>query len=75
MKVGAHFGEQGKTEFVVWAPHLKRVSLQLLYPEERNFPLERDDHGYWRKMIPDVSEQKLYRFTLDCRLCLLSSSV
>jgi len=68
MKVGSSYMEQGQCEFVVWAPHVKQVSLQLLSPEERTIPLERDEHGYWRILERNVSEATLYHFTLDSRI-------
>jgi maltooligosyltrehalose trehalohydrolase len=65
MKIGANCIGQGKCEFVVWAPQAKLVTLELLSPEQRSLPLERDDRGYWRTTASDVSEETWYRFNLD----------
>ncbi len=65
MKIGANYHGRGECDFVVWAPHQRLVSVQVLTPEERSILLERDEHGYWRKKVHNIPEGTLYRFTLD----------
>lgn len=68
MKIGSNYLGQGRCEFVVWAPHVHQVFLQLLSPEERTIQLERDDTGYWRTITQNIREETLYRFSLDDKI-------
>ena len=48
MNVGARYLGEGKCDFVVWAPHLWKVDLQLISPKKKTMPMERDEKGYWK---------------------------
>lgn len=36
-----------RCKFTVWAPHLREVTLKIVYPQERIIPMEKDEKGYW----------------------------
>ena len=65
MRVGANYLGDGRCEFIVWAPLRQQVSVQILTPEERLLPMEKDDQGYWRLSATEVSPGSRYQFQLD----------
>ena len=65
MRIGAHYSGDGRCEFVVWAPFLKNVSLKIISPQEKIFPMEKDTRGYWRTTTEHASAQTLYLFRLE----------
>jgi maltooligosyltrehalose trehalohydrolase len=64
VKVGPQYSRDGNCEFVVWAPFLEKVELEIIAPAERIVPLAKDQSGYWRGVAPSVSEGTLYRYRL-----------
>ena len=64
MRVGAHFSGNGRCEFVVWAPFLKRVDLKTVSPQEKIIPMDKDTKGYWRT-VADVPHGTLYFYRLE----------
>jgi maltooligosyltrehalose trehalohydrolase len=64
VKIGPQYNRDGKCEFVVWAPFLEKVDLEIITPAERTVPLEKDPSGYWRGVVPSVQEGTLYRYRL-----------
>jgi maltooligosyltrehalose trehalohydrolase len=64
VKVGPQYSRDGNCEFVVWAPFLEKVELEIIAPAERIVPLEKDQSGYWRGVAPSVSEGTLYQYRL-----------
>ncbi len=64
MPLGAHYLGNGQCEFVVWAPLIQKVSLYLVAPTERLIPMERQEKGYWRVVVDDVSPETLYWYRL-----------
>ena len=65
MKIGAHYLGDGKCEFSVWAPLLKRVELKIVSPKELVVPMERGGGGYWRAVVNGVFPGALYVYRLE----------
>lgn len=65
MKIGAHLIDSKRYEFVVWAPFLKRVELKIVLPRKETIPMEKDERGYWRSIVEDVSRGTRYFYRLE----------
>ncbi len=65
MKIGADYHGLGKCEFTVWAPLLKEVSVQIVSPQKRIIPMEKDDEGYWKVTASDIELGTLYFYKLE----------
>ncbi|MEL7034325.1 MAG: malto-oligosyltrehalose trehalohydrolase [Cyanobacteria bacterium J06592_8] len=65
MRVGANYLGDGRCEFIVWAPLRQQVAVEILTPEKRLLPMEKDDQGYWRLSVTEVSPGSRYQFQLD----------
>jgi len=65
MKIGANYTGNGKCEFAVWAPFLKKMLLKIVSPEERVIPMVRDNRGYWHVTTENVPPSALYYYRLD----------
>src|SRR5690606_35506452 len=57
--------------FRVWAPKPKRLSLVLEYGGQQaiEFPMIREEKGYWSCHVPNAKAGMLYYFRLDGREC------
>ncbi len=64
-RIGAHYLEEGRCEFVVWAPLLGEVAVRLLGDGERLVPLHRAGKGYWKASVGHVRPGALYMFRLE----------
>jgi maltooligosyltrehalose trehalohydrolase len=65
MRIGAYYAENGKCDFIVWAPFLKTVALKIVSPHEKIFPMEKDTKGYWKTTVENVSIPTLYIYMLE----------
>lgn len=70
MKIGADYLGEKRCEFVVWAPLLKGVELKIISPLRADndlslIPMEKDDKGYWRKIVEGISPGVLYLYRLE----------
>ncbi|MEW6378150.1 MAG: malto-oligosyltrehalose trehalohydrolase [bacterium] len=65
MRVGAHYLGKGKSEFAVWAPFRKSVAVNIVSPEARIIPMDRDLRGYWKALVEGVPPGARYLFRLD----------
>ncbi len=72
MKIGAIFSEDGSCEFIVWAPFLEKVELEIVQSSGVRHdpfllvPMEKDKLGYWRTVVGDAHPGTLYLYRLDC---------
>ena len=65
LPIGAEIFSEG-VHFRVWAPHSKKVSVQLIAPgETKLIPLESESDGYFSGLIPEARANMLYKFQLD----------
>lgn len=55
----------GQKEFVVWAPLLKNISLEIVDPGELSVPMKKDERGYWRVLVDDVAPGSLYCYRFE----------
>ncbi|MGZ3614415.1 MAG: malto-oligosyltrehalose trehalohydrolase [Thermodesulfobacteriota bacterium] len=65
MRIGSYYLGGGRCEFTVWAPLMTKVELHIISPEDRIFPMERDEGGYWKIVADGVQPGCLYWFRLD----------
>ncbi|MFW5872825.1 MAG: malto-oligosyltrehalose trehalohydrolase, partial [bacterium] len=63
-KIGAHVIDEAKTEFVVWAPHAKEISVEIVDPHKSSIPLLKKDYGYWSNIL-DVGAGTRYFYSID----------
>ncbi len=61
MKVGAECSG-GRSFFSVWAPFRRSVSLKV---DGAEYPMERDDKGYWRVVVDGAGQGSSYFYRLD----------
>lgn len=65
MKIGANYLGNGKCEFTVWAPLVKKVQLQLVSPQERLVTMFKEKWGYWRTVVENISSGTKYFYCLN----------
>ena len=65
MKIGADYQGSGRCEFTVWAPFLKEVAVQIVAPEKRLLPMQKNEEGYWKLTATDVKPGTLYFYQLE----------
>ncbi|MFP4081851.1 MAG: malto-oligosyltrehalose trehalohydrolase [Candidatus Aminicenantes bacterium] len=54
-----------ESQFAVWAPFLNRVSLKMVFPEEKTVPMEKDRRGYWRADPKEIEPGTRYFYQLE----------
>jgi maltooligosyltrehalose trehalohydrolase len=52
----------GTAHFKVWASATEQLSLEIVQPESKTYPMERDQQGYFRLSIPRASTALRYFF-------------
>jgi maltooligosyltrehalose trehalohydrolase len=65
MKIGAHYLGDGRCEFTVWAPAQEEVTVQIVSPDKRLLPMEKDEWGYWKTTAEGIEPGTLYFYKLD----------
>ena len=66
MKIGANYS-QTKTEFVVWAPNQKQLSI-VLTEENQALKMESIEDGYWKLDVKGLKPNARYMFHLEDKL-------
>ena len=69
MKIGADHQGNGRWEFTVWAPLLKKVDLMTVLPVEKMVSMEKTEEGYWRACAGGLSPETLYLYRLEGDRC------
>lgn len=64
MKIGADYLGNGQCEFVVWAPAHDDVAVQVVYPEKRLIPMQKDEQGYWKTVAEGIEPGTLYFYKI-----------
>ena len=64
MRIGAHYTQDKKCEFTVWAPFAKDIKLKII-PESRYVDMERNQAGYWKKTLEDIPAGTTYLYKID----------
>ncbi|MEW6162761.1 MAG: malto-oligosyltrehalose trehalohydrolase [Nitrospirota bacterium] len=65
VKIGAQYLGNGRCEFILWAPFLKKVELRIVSPTEKIIPMEKDEKGYWNTIAESISSGTLYLYRLE----------
>jgi len=65
VKIGAHYLDGGKCEFVVWSPFAKKVELKIFTSSEKIVPTDKDTDGYWKISMENVPPDARYSYILD----------
>jgi maltooligosyltrehalose trehalohydrolase len=65
MNIGADYSGNGTCEFVVWAPFLNTVTLKIVSPREKIFPMGKDTRGYWKTTVEHLSMPIRYVYMLE----------
>jgi len=64
MKVGSNYLGDGRCEFTVWAPHHDEVALQIVSPEDRLIPMQKDEQGYFKLLAEGIEPGTLYFYKI-----------
>lgn len=64
MNIGSHYLGHNNCEFMVWAPYLKQVALNIIYPQNVVIPMIPIPQGYWRVIADDIAPGTLYFYRL-----------
>ncbi|MBI5642208.1 MAG: malto-oligosyltrehalose trehalohydrolase [Deltaproteobacteria bacterium] len=68
MRIGANYLGNGLCEFMVWAPFLNKLSVDIIGPGKKRRPavdLEQIEFGYWKGVANDSPPGSLYSLALD----------
>lgn len=65
MRIGAQYLGNGRCDFVLWAPFLKKVAVRIVSPKGRIIPTERDSRGYWRVTLDEALPGTHYFYELE----------
>lgn len=68
MKIGSNYLGDGRCEFVVWAPLHEEVAVQIVSPQQRHIPMQKDKWGYWKAIADGVQPGTLYFYKLGGEL-------
>ncbi len=64
MKIGSNYLGDGRCEFTVWAPSHDEVAVQIVSPENRIIPLQKDEQGYWKTIAEGIEPGTLYFYKI-----------
>lgn len=64
MKIGANYLGDGRCEFTVWAPSHDDVAVQIVSPENRTLPMQKDEWGYWKTTAEGIEPGTLYFYKI-----------
>jgi maltooligosyltrehalose trehalohydrolase len=68
VKVGSDYLGNSQCQFTVWAPTLKQVAVQIVAPEKRLLPLQKNEEGYWQVTADNIQPGTLYFYQLEDKL-------
>lgn len=54
MRIGAHYLGNGRCEFTVWAPLVKKMELEAISLQRKIVPMEQNGRGYWKVVDDDL---------------------
>ncbi|HEY9605941.1 MAG TPA: malto-oligosyltrehalose trehalohydrolase [Allocoleopsis sp.] len=64
MKVGANYLGNNRCEFIVWAPAHNEVAVQIISPEPRLIPMQKDEQGYFKVLAENIQPGTLYFYNI-----------
>lgn len=65
MKLGAEYLGDRRCKFTVWGANLDSVAVQLVSPDNRLLPMERQEEGYWSTIATDIEPGTRYFYQLN----------
>ncbi len=65
MRLGPTYLGNHQCEFIVWAPHIEQVELQLLSPSTKILPMTQDHQGYWHITASGINPDDRYQYRLN----------
>jgi maltooligosyltrehalose trehalohydrolase len=65
MNIGALYQGANKCGFTLWAPHLDRLDLRILSPNEQIVPMKKIERGYWRADVDDLEPGSRYVYRIN----------
>lgn len=65
MEIGAIYQGNGKCEFIVWAPLLDSVVLQLITPKNQQIKMAKNSKGYWSVTLDNIEVGSQYCYILN----------
>ncbi|MBD3219379.1 MAG: malto-oligosyltrehalose trehalohydrolase [candidate division Zixibacteria bacterium] len=65
MKIGAYYKGVNKCEFTLWAPHLDRLDLKILSPNEQIVPMKKIERGCWHAEADDLEPGSRYVYRIN----------
>ena len=68
MKIGSNYLGHGRCEFTVWSPSHQAVAVQIVSPENRLLPMQKDEWGYWKTIAEGIEPGTLYYYKLDGKM-------
>jgi len=57
--------EDGRCQFLVWAPLSQKVEVHMVAPRERTLPLQKVEQGYHQSLVEGVEPGSFYFYCLD----------
>jgi maltooligosyltrehalose trehalohydrolase len=64
MRIGADYLGNSRCEFTVWAPFQEEVAVQIVSPDKRLLPMQKDEWGYWKTAAEGIEPGTLYFYKL-----------
>lgn len=64
MKIGSDYLGNGRCEFTVWAPAHDKISVQIVSPENRLIPMQKDEQGYFKVLAEGIEPGTLYFYNI-----------
>lgn len=64
MKIGSNYLGGGRCEFTVWAPSHQDVVVQIVVPEKRILPMQKDEQGYWKTTVEGIEPGTRYFYKI-----------
>lgn len=65
VKIGSDYLGNSCCAFTVWAPYLKEVAVQIVFPEERLLPMQQNEEGYWKVTAQGIGPGTRYFYKLE----------
>ncbi|MGI8893722.1 MAG: malto-oligosyltrehalose trehalohydrolase [Bacteroidia bacterium] len=62
--IGAYKKDR-EVNFCVWSPFSDLVEVEVIAPEKKYIPLQKDDYGYWSGFMEDNGKEILYKYRIN----------
>jgi len=68
MLLGPDYQDLGETQFCLWAPSRKQVTIHIIFPQEKKIEMKRHKkQGYWFLSVEDIYPGYQYYYQLDSK--------